>query len=564
MKLSLHFGIKLKLSIAIIVMYAVFFGIGYIAIDNLDEQEQAISILDENIFIHNGINEMKGLILEDQKLVEGLTTLENEGDLEQLWIQHNEIIENIRDTVSKLEKIDSEIITRISDSWNNYSNGVLPEFKEVYNLKSKQIIYVSLPDSLTNTKRIKQNIADSKAKIYTNIDNILAKLTGLEREIKADLGGSITEYRANTKDKKTSLLLINIAAASLSLIVFLLFFQFLFKGLDRLRQYAKKLANGELSQELKLKSKDEMGQIARYMNTFVEHVHSISRHLDRNGENQEQSEVSLKPLSDNDILGKSFLKMNDNLKKTNEAAQKMREQEAIQNWATVGVAKFGEILRQQTKDNNELSYNIIKALIEYINANQGGLFIYNDEQGEPFLELMATYAYGRRKFKERQLQIGEGLVGTCAQEAQTIYMTNIPDDYIEIESYLGHATPKSLLIVPLKLDDNIFGIIELASFHEIKEHEIKFVEDLAETIASTLATAKINAKTADLLEKSREQSEALLAQEEEMRQNLEELQSTQEEADRRERMLQEELDRARQELEDIRFELNEIKRRQDK
>jgi GAF domain-containing protein len=172
---------------------------------------------------------------------------------------------------------------------------------------------------------------------------------------------------------------------------------------------------------------------------------------------------------------------------------------------------------------------------------------------------MATYAYGRKKFKQKVVRFGEGLVGTCAIEGQSIYLTNIPDGYIEIESYLGHANPKSLLVVPLKLENKIFGIIEIASFNEFKAHEIKFIEDLAGTIASTIATSRINQKTSELLEKSKEQSEAMLAQEEEMRQNLEELQSTQEEAHRREKILHEELESARHELERMRKEIFELK-----
>jgi len=560
MKFHKKFGIKLKLSIAIIIMYAIFFGIGYIAIDNLDKQQEAISILDKNIFIQNGINEIKGLMLEDLKLADNLLNKETENELDQIIDRHQQIINQIKDTINKLEIIELEIVTRVSDSWNNYSNSVLPLYKDLQSYKSKEIIFLNLPDTIVKYQsRIKNNLIDVRSSIYTNTENVLAKLTGIEREIKAQLGDSIVEYKATTEEKKWSLLAINVIAIAVSLVLFILFIKFVFRAIDKIKNNVSKLAIGDIPEQLQINAKDEFGEISDMINIFVENVKNIALYLDRVGDGDVN--IEYKPLSEKDHLGKAFLKMNDNLKKTQEAANKMREQEALQNWATVGVAKFGEILRRQTNDNHELAYNIIKALIEYLDANQGGLFILNDEERDPYLELMATYAYGRRKFKQRTLQIGEGLVGTCALEAQTIHMTNIPKDYIEIESYLGHANPKSLLLVPLKLDDKIFGIIEIASFNEFNPHEIKFIEDLAETIASTLATAKINAKTAELLEKSREQSEALLSQEEEMRQNLEELQSTQEEADRRERMLQEELDSAKKEIEDMRFELNELKRK---
>src|SRR5690606_15750852 len=90
----------------------------------------------------------------------------------------------------------------------------------------------------------------------------------------------------------------------------------------------------------------------------------------------------------------------------------------------------------------------------------------------------------------------------------------------------------SVLIVPLKVNDQIFGVVEIASFTEFQDFEIDFVQKIAESIASTISTVKINARTHRLLEESQEMTEQMRAQEEEMRQNMEELQATQEEMQR--------------------------------
>jgi PAS domain S-box-containing protein len=84
----------------------------------------------------------------------------------------------------------------------------------------------------------------------------------------------------------------------------------------------------------------------------------------------------------------------------------------------------------------------------------------------------------------------------------------------------------------LKVNDQIFGVVELASFSEFQDFEKEFVQKIAETIASTISTVKINARTQRLLEESQEMTEQMRAQEEEMRQNMEELQATQEEMQR--------------------------------
>jgi PAS domain S-box-containing protein len=89
-----------------------------------------------------------------------------------------------------------------------------------------------------------------------------------------------------------------------------------------------------------------------------------------------------------------------------------------------------------------------------------------------------------------------------------------------------------VLIVPLKVNDQIFGVVEIASFNLFQDFEMEFVQKIAESIASTISTVKINAKTQRLLEESQEMTEQMRAQEEEMRQNMEELQATQEEMQR--------------------------------
>ncbi|PLX10478.1 MAG: hypothetical protein C0597_16700, partial [Marinilabiliales bacterium] len=214
----------------------------------------------------------------------------------------------------------------------------------------------------------------------------------------------------------------------------------------------KHLAEGDIDQSLKLqvKSEDEIGEMGNSVNTLIEGLNKTAEFAREIGKGNLEKEFDL--LSDKDVLGNSLLEMRKSLKiaKEQEAERKLEDQK--QNWATQGLAKFGEILRQNTDDMQEFSYHIISNLVKYIDANQGGIFIINDDdKTDRFVELLAFYAYERRKYMEKRIDIGVGLIGRCVQEQKTIYMTELPDEYITITSGLGQSVPNALLIVPLKV-----------------------------------------------------------------------------------------------------------------
>ena len=235
----------------------------------------------------------------------------------------------------------------------------------------------------------------------------------------------------------------------------------------------------------------------------------------------------------NDPLAKSLGLLSENIAKNKDEEILRRKEDEQRSWVSEGLAMFGEILRNNHDDINELSFNIISNLVKYTGSNQGAIFVLNDEvEYNKYFEMTACYAYERRKFADEKIDFGEGLIGTCALEKQTIFLKEVPDSYLRITSGLGHANPKCLLLVPLNINEDNHGVIEIASFNEYSQYQIEFIEKIAESVASTISGVKINLRTAKLLKESREQAEIMASQEEEMRQNMEELQATQEEAAR--------------------------------
>jgi len=208
-----------------------------------------------------------------------------------------------------------------------------------------------------------------------------------------------------------------------------------------------------------------------------------------------------------DVLKDVLIKMRTQM-------QKISEEDKQRNWIAEGLAQFGDLLRTNSNDVNELGQRVVCDLVKYLGINQGGLFILNDNNSdEPYLELISCYAYERKKYLDKKVEIGEGLLGQAFLEKQIIYLTEIPKNHINITSGLGEAPPRSLLIVPLIVNEEIYGVLEMASFDEFPKYKIEFIEKLAENIAATISSVKINSKTKALLEESQQQTEELRAQE---------------------------------------------------
>lgn len=322
----------------------------------------------------------------------------------------------------------------------------------------------------------------------------------------------------------------------ISIIVFFIGISFIIRpmtnSIKQLVQIISTMSKGIMVEKIYYNRRDEIGDIIDSLNTLINGLTQTARFSNDIEKGNYRSEFT--PLSVDDTLGNALLDMRESLQNAKDEDEKRKKEDAKRKWASDGLALFSDILRQNTENIDTLASQTISNLVRYLKASQGGLFIINDDNKPSVtLKLAAAFAYDQKKHFEKEILFGEGLVGTCAIEKETIYLSEIPDDYIEISSGLGQAKPNNLVIVPLKLNDMVLGVIEIATFTKFEPFEIEFIEKLAEGIASTLAAAKVNERTTQLLKEAQLQSEAMASQEEEMRQNLEELQTTQEESARR-------------------------------
>ena len=389
------------------------------------------------------------------------------------------------------------------------------------NVINKLVTFENYEDPLT--KLLGEDAIESQI-IPQSADMIktLNKIAETQSIITAE---SDTELIDSTDQLRNITLILGLITVSLGLLSAYMMVRSITGPINYIKDVVVKLGRGELVEDKKRQfSNDEIGEMAIATDNLVSGLKATTSFAENIGGGKYDSEFQ--PLSEHDVLGNALLNMRGNL-------SRVAEEDKKRNWATEGQAKFGEILRTNNSDVQKLSDEIIANLVKYLKANQGALYIIDDtDSEEATMSMTSCYARDKKKYLNQKIHRGEGLAGQSWQEMDTVFLTDVPQNYVRITSGLGDANPNCILIVPLKLNDQIFGVVEIASFNVLKDYEIEFVQKIAESIASTVSSVKVNARTQRLLEESQQMTEQMRAQEEEMRQNMEELQATQEEMQR--------------------------------
>lgn len=221
-----------------------------------------------------------------------------------------------------------------------------------------------------------------------------------------------------------------------------------------------------------------------------------------------------------------------NLVRLRDRLSQIKVEDEQRNWANEGLARFTELVRKYQDDSNELAIKAISFLTKYINAQQGSLFVLEQEGDETFLQLRGCYAFDKRKFIEKRIDIGSGIVGQAFLEGETILLKCVPQGYTHITSGLGEYTPECMSIIPLKYNQSVMAVMEFASFGEIAAHQVSYLERAGEFLAAAIMSTRTAFEMKRLLDEARIREEMMKQREEELQQNMEELQATQEQLQR--------------------------------
>jgi len=597
MGLLQNFSIKLKLFVGLLVIVVIFLSLLFLQFSVFNKIEENEKIIQSTNQAHLNLKKLSEINLHDLRLLLELIQTDEIRIAENIVEEHiiarkktNSIYDSLYSKTDLLFPKKSNIlriklINYLDETKDIINNTLNPYFINVEKTKKEQIQIGNEYDfskNYNNNILVKDSLQTDSTKniVVVESENLTASTRGIQlrkiykfyKDNYMQLAKQYDEidnvfldlyYQSgkNINDSTTKVKVLNslfTLIALIAVIIIIIIISITFTNpLLNIVSIITRLSEGELPPKIEYNSKDELGKMSIALNKLIDGLKQTSGFATNIGKGDFISNYS--PLSNKDVLGNALLEMRTSLQTANEEEEKRKIEDKQRNWTTEGLAKFGEILRHHTENITLLSKEIVQNLVNYLKANQAGVFILNDTNKEDvFLELISAYAYNREKFIDKKILLGEGLVGSVAIEKFTMYITDIPDEYIDIKSGLGGGNPKSLLIVPLKLDEEILGVIEIASFNTFEKYEIELVELIAESIASTLSTSKINTKTAELLEQSRIQTQEMQEQEEEMRQNMEEIITAQEESLRREEELKIKVD----ELENMKVNLVERDKKQ--
>ncbi|HEY0652998.1 MAG TPA: GAF domain-containing protein [Chryseosolibacter sp.] len=239
-----------------------------------------------------------------------------------------------------------------------------------------------------------------------------------------------------------------------------------------------------------------------------------------------------------------------------EAMAKLIHETEQNRWHDAGISKFNELLNHHFSNPRVLFDQVVLLISQYVKANQVALFVAeNVTDSNSRIVLEACYAYERKKYLEKVFNRDENLVGQAMLERSTILLTNVPQFYTKITSGLGEATPACILIVPLKDEAKCVGAIELAAFRKFNAREIRFMEQLAVSLAAAIQNIKQTETMRELIAMGEMAQHAMKEKDEEIRQQMEELQATNEQMNRKAHELEQmraALERKNGEIEQIR------------
>ena len=194
-----------------------------------------------------------------------------------------------------------------------------------------------------------------------------------------------------------------------------------------------------------------------------------------------------------------------------------------QDWLKTNLARIAGMM-QGHRDLAVVAELMVDELAPLVGAQHGTFFLSEPVNGDTQLRLIAGYGLRADKAAPIQYRLGQSLIGQAARSKRSIMVADLPEGYVKISSGLGEAPPANLAVLPILFEDQVLGVIELASFTPFTPVQTDFLEQLTETLGVNFNTIIANARTDALLEESQRLTSELQVRSEELQDQQVELQ----------------------------------------
>ncbi|GIV40658.1 MAG: hypothetical protein KatS3mg033_2458 [Thermonema sp.] len=293
----------------------------------------------------------------------------------------------------------------------------------------------------------------------------------------------------------------------LSLTVLLFFILFIvgrYLILQPIRQIARVtalLANGQLGVKVTHYNNNEIGTVARNLNRISETLYHASEFAKEIG----QGNLDAQYKGSKEVLSDTENNLIVILEQMRQQLKEVARRDQEERWIEAGVAHFAGVLRGASNlALDELAYLIVSNLVKYMDLQQGAIYFVEENIAKTTLKLYAAYALNKRRYIDKEFLPGEGLVGQAFRDKNMIYLEDVPPTFDKISSALGGAKPRSVLVAPLKLNENVYAVVELMSLTPIPEYKRDFLARVSENLASVILTAKNNERLRKIQQETEE------------------------------------------------------------
>jgi CheY-like chemotaxis protein/signal transduction histidine kinase/HAMP domain-containing protein len=407
------------------------------------------------------------------------------------------------------------------------------------------------------TVDVKGEILELKNTINTMVDQLnafAAEVTRVAREVGTEgkLGGQaqVPGVAGTWKDLTDN---VNVMAANLT---------------EQVRGIVKvvtAVANGDLSQKLTVNAKGEVAALAETINnmtdtlaTFADQVTTVAREVGVEGRLGGQANVPGAAGTWKDLTGNVNLladnltnqvraiaevatavtkgdltrsiqveasgevaELKDNINTMIDNLRLTTDRNTEQDWLKTNLARVTSMLQGQ-RDLATVGRRLLSELAPLVNAHQGVIYQMEGEEASGML-LLSAFADDGCDGHRQHIQVGEGLIGQCAAEKQSMLITDLPSHAVPIRSGLFQAVPQNIIVLPVLFEDQVKAVIELASLNAFTASHLAFLEQLTASIGIVLNSIEATMQTEGLLKQSQQLAAELQTQQTELQQTNEQL-----------------------------------------